>query len=29
VRSLPGVTCALVGMRTLDHVDENVAVAKR
>jgi aryl-alcohol dehydrogenase-like predicted oxidoreductase len=29
VRSLPGVTCALVGMRSLAHVDENVASAKR
>ena len=29
VRSLPGVTCALVGMRTLGHVDENVAAAKQ
>lgn len=28
VRSLPGVTCALIGMRTLAHVDENVAAAK-
>ncbi len=28
VRSLPGVTCALVGMRTLSHVEENVAAAK-
>jgi len=29
VRSLPGVTCALAGMRSLAHVDENVAAAKR
>jgi aryl-alcohol dehydrogenase-like predicted oxidoreductase len=29
VRSLPGVTCALVGMRSLAHVDENVAAGKR
>ena len=29
VRSLPGVNCALVGMRTTDHVSENVAAAKR
>jgi aryl-alcohol dehydrogenase-like predicted oxidoreductase len=29
VRSLPGVTCALVGMRTLAHIDENVAAGKR
>jgi len=29
VRSLPGVTCALVGMRTPAHVDENVAAGKR
>jgi len=29
VRSLPGVNCALVGMRTVNHVDENVAAAKR
>jgi aryl-alcohol dehydrogenase-like predicted oxidoreductase len=29
VRSLPGVNCALVGMRTVDHVIENVAAAKR
>ena len=29
VRSLPGVTCALVGMRTLAHVAENVAAGKR
>jgi aryl-alcohol dehydrogenase-like predicted oxidoreductase len=28
VRSLPGVTCALIGMRTLGHVDENVAAAR-
>jgi aryl-alcohol dehydrogenase-like predicted oxidoreductase len=29
VRSLPGVTCALVGMRTLAHVEENVAAGMR
>ena len=29
VRSLPGVTCALVGMRSLAHVDENVAAGTR
>ena len=29
VRSLPGVTCALVGMRTVGHVDENIAAGKR
>ena len=29
VRSLPGVTCALVGMRSIAHVDENVAAGKR
>ena len=29
VRSLPGVSCALVGMRTRDHVSENVAAAHR
>jgi aryl-alcohol dehydrogenase-like predicted oxidoreductase len=29
VRSLPGVDCALVGMRSLDHVVENVAAAAR
>ena len=29
VRSLPGVTCALVGMRTLAHVEENVAAGVR
>lgn len=29
VRSLPGVTCALVGMRSLAHVDENIAAGKR
>ena len=28
VRSLPGVTCALIGMRTEGHVDENVAAAR-
>jgi len=28
VRSLPGVTCALVGMRSLGHVDENLASAR-
>jgi aryl-alcohol dehydrogenase-like predicted oxidoreductase len=28
VRSLPGVSCALVGMRTLDHVSENVGAGK-
>ena len=28
VRSLPGVSCALVGMRTLDHVSENVSDGK-
>jgi len=28
VRALPGVTCALVGMRTLGHVDENLASAR-
>lgn len=28
VRSLPGVTSALIGMRTLGHVDENVAAAR-
>jgi len=29
VRSLPGVTSALVGMRSIAHVDENVAAGKR
>jgi aryl-alcohol dehydrogenase-like predicted oxidoreductase len=29
VRSLPGVSTALVGMRSLDHVSENVAAAHR
>jgi aryl-alcohol dehydrogenase-like predicted oxidoreductase len=29
VRSLPGVTCALVGMRSIAHVNENVAAGKR
>lgn len=29
VRSLPGVTCALVGMRSIAHVEENVAAGKR
>jgi aryl-alcohol dehydrogenase-like predicted oxidoreductase len=29
VRSLPGVSCALVGMRTRDHVSENIAAAHR
>jgi len=28
VRSLPGVTCALVGMRSADHVTENVGAGK-
>jgi aryl-alcohol dehydrogenase-like predicted oxidoreductase len=28
VRSLPGVSCALVGMRSLDHLDENIGAAK-
>jgi aryl-alcohol dehydrogenase-like predicted oxidoreductase len=28
VRSLPAVTCALVGMRTAEHVIENVAAAR-
>jgi aryl-alcohol dehydrogenase-like predicted oxidoreductase len=28
VRSLPGVTCALVGMRTSGHIAENVAAAR-
>jgi aryl-alcohol dehydrogenase-like predicted oxidoreductase len=27
-RSTPGVTCALVGMRDLDHVEQNLAVAR-
>jgi aryl-alcohol dehydrogenase-like predicted oxidoreductase len=29
VRALPGVTGALVGMRSVDHVDENLAAARR
>jgi aryl-alcohol dehydrogenase-like predicted oxidoreductase len=29
VRSLPGVSSALVGMRSLDHVSENIAAASR
>ena len=29
VRTLPGVTCALVGMRTLDHLAENVGAGAR
>jgi aryl-alcohol dehydrogenase-like predicted oxidoreductase len=29
VRSLPGVSCALVGMRSRDHVSENIAAASR
>jgi aryl-alcohol dehydrogenase-like predicted oxidoreductase len=29
VRSLPGVSCALVGMRSLDHVIENLGAALR
>lgn len=29
VRSLPGVDCALVGMRSLDHVIENLGAAAR
>jgi aryl-alcohol dehydrogenase-like predicted oxidoreductase len=29
VRSLPGVSSALVGMRSLDHVSENIAAAYR
>jgi aryl-alcohol dehydrogenase-like predicted oxidoreductase len=29
VRSLPGVTCALVGMRSLAHVTENIGAALR
>lgn len=29
VRALPGVSTALVGMRTLDHVSENIAAARR
>ena len=29
VRALPGVTTALVGMKRLEHVDENVAVVRR
>ena len=29
VRSLPGVTCALVGMRSVAHVNENIAAGKR
>lgn len=28
VRSLPGVSCALVGMRTVEHVIENAAAAR-
>ncbi len=27
-RSTPGITCALVGMKTAQHVDENAALAK-
>jgi aryl-alcohol dehydrogenase-like predicted oxidoreductase len=29
VRTLPGVTCALVGMRTLDHLAENIGAGAR
>jgi aryl-alcohol dehydrogenase-like predicted oxidoreductase len=29
VRSLPGVTCALVGTRSLDHLAENLESADR
>ena len=29
VRALPGITCALAGMRSLAHVDENVGAARR
>jgi aryl-alcohol dehydrogenase-like predicted oxidoreductase len=29
VRSLPGVSAALVGMRSRDHVSENIAAASR
>jgi aryl-alcohol dehydrogenase-like predicted oxidoreductase len=29
VRSLPGITCALAGMRSLAHVDENIGAALR
>lgn len=29
VRALPGVNCALVGMRSVDHVDENVRAGKQ
>ena len=29
VRALPGVTTALVGMKRLEHVDENLAVVRR
>jgi len=28
VRSTPGITCALVGMKTVSHVEENAAVAR-
>ena len=29
VRALPGVNCALVGMRSVDHVNENIGAGKR
>ena len=28
VRATPGITCALVGMKTVAHVEENAAVAR-